>query len=172
MLVLGNFGEEVRQGGQVSPSLLLFLLFFIIKRIGDDFHLLVHLLEHFINHLQYFLMGRIKASLVRLDKLLDVACAIGKIVLHFLLGVVLHFRQLLHALEFGGDDILDFGWFFCLLVELNVLNDALWAQWLNAVCSLADVGDGVVLVGGAGDGDKARGIGGIDGAHLAPTATG
>lgn len=132
----------------------------------------VHLCEHVIDHFYYFLVGGVKSFLVGLQKLVDISHTGCKGLVNFFLGVVLHFGELFDAGGPGGDDVFDFSWFLAVLVQLHVAGNALGAEGLDAVGGLADVGDGVLLVRGAGDRDEPRGRGAVHGGHLTPPATG
>ena len=172
LFILLNFGYKIVEGSEFISGLPFFFIFLIEESISNNFHLLVHFCEHFVNNLKHFFMSCVQFSSMRLQILLNIPSARAEVFINFLLGVVFHFGKLLDTFGLRCNDVLDFGWFLCFLVKLNMVSDTLWTQWLNAIGSLTDVGDWVLLMGGTRYGDETRSIGWVDRAHLTPTAPG
>ena len=97
-----------------------------------------------------------------LHELLYISSTAPHMLIHFFLSLILHAGQLLDACQPGCDNILYFGCLLRLLMQLDMICNAFRAQGFDAVRSLADIGDGIFVMGWTGNGDEAWGASMVD----------
>lgn len=108
---------------------------------------------------------------MRFDKLLNISHAARDRFIDLFLGFIFHDGELFNAGCFCCYYVLDFGGTFTLLMKLYMSCNALRAKRLNAISSLTNICDRILLVRGTWNWYKSRSTRAVYRSNLTPTTS-